>query len=61
MSRIFAILILIILVLSFGAEAKMQEPAGNKILSNPCILSYTDAMGKSLRVIKSNALIVFLK
>jgi hypothetical protein len=55
---------LAVLFLSFGAEAKLRLfSKGEKkmILSNPCVMSYTDDVGKITRVIRSNPIIIILE
>jgi hypothetical protein len=56
-----ALLILAVLLPAFGAQARLFGGASRMIIANPCVMSYTDALGKQLRVVRTNPLIIMIK
>lgn len=60
MKRLIVLLVLAAVLLPFGALAK-ENVSGKKIVSSPCIMSYTDFMGNAVRVIRSNPITIVIK
>lgn len=46
---------------SFLSSPALAMSHDKAIISNACVMSYTDAFGRAIRVIRSNPLTVYLK
>jgi len=54
------------MIVCLGADAKKtQLPAKQsrtgKIISSPCVMSYTDRIAKKIKVVRSTQIVIFLK
>jgi len=68
MKKVFVLQLLllsIVLFVSSGAEARMVDVGaakeGKLLISNGCIMAYTDVTGNVMRVIRGNPVVVHLK
>lgn len=64
MKRGIALSLFILFFAANFAEAKVElfhKSSDKKIMTLPCIMSYTDALGRSVRVIRTNPMVIFLR